>query len=611
MATAHKPTTSKTVSPRAEGREPETGNNPPSQLPRSVISPEVAQTWDRMFNAAMAKSTAGLDPRVILLAYLDWWVKLAWSPGTHARLTEKAMRKWARIGLFLAQRIGDREPQRVIEPLPQDKRFRDPAWRKWPYNLLSQSFLLTQQWWANATTGVPALSREHKNMVTFVTRQLLDMVAPSNFAWTNPEVRQATLREGGANLVRGWRNFADDWQRALTGRKPAGTERFEPGKSVAVSPGKVVYRNHLIELIQYAPTTSDVYAEPVLIVPAWIMKYYILDLSPHNSLVRYLVEQGHTVFMISWRNPTEEDRDLGMDDYRRLGVLDALDAIGNIVPDTRVHAVGYCLGGTLLAIAAAALARDGDERLQTITLLAAQTDFNEAGELMLFMSEAQVSFLESMMWDRGVLDTQQMSGAFQMLRSNDLIWSRMVRDYMLGERRPPNDLMSWNADTTRLPYRMHSEYMRELFLNDSLAEGNYRVDGKAIAINDIRIPIFAIGTETDHVAPWKSVYKINLLANSQEVTFLLTSGGHNAGIVSEPGHSGRSYRIGSRSSHEAYVDPETWYERVPRNEGSWWPAWQQWLVRYSTARVAPPPMGAPGAGYPVLDEAPGSYVHQA
>ena len=611
MATERKSTALKKVAPGERVEEFAASETAPSQLPRSVFSPEVAKTWDRLFNAAMAKSTAGLDPRVILLAYLDWWVKLAWSPGTHARLTEKGLRKWARIGLFLAQCISDREPPRVIEPLPQDKRFRDPAWRQWPYNLFSQVFLLTQQWWANATTGVPALSREHKDMVTFVTRQMLDMVSPSNLPWTNPEVQAATLRQGGANLVRGWQNFADDWQRWLTGRKPAGTEVFEPGKSVAVTPGKVVFRNHLIELIQYSPTTADVHAEPVLIVPAWIMKYYILDLSPHNSLVRYLVEQGHTVFMISWRNPTEDDRDLGMDDYRRLGILAALDAVASIVPDTRVHAVGYCLGGTLLAIAAAALARDNDERLKTITLLAAQTDFSEAGELMLFMNEAQVSFLESMMWDRGVLDTHQMSGAFQMLRSNDLVWSRMVRDYLLGERRPPNDLMAWNADQTRLPFRMHSEYMRELFLNDSLAEGNYRVDGKAIAINDIRVPIFAIGTETDHVAPWKSVYKINLLANSQEVTFLLTSGGHNAGIVSEPGHRGRSYRIGSRLDHQPYVDPETWYECTPRNEGSWWPAWQQWLSGYSSARTAPPAMGAPDAGFPALEDAPGSYIHQA
>ena len=479
MTTVHESRLSKTVMPRpsagdseprheevpvAAERSPSATGNAPGQLPHSLVSPEVARTWDRLFNAAMAKSTAGLDPRVILLAYLDWWVKLAWSPGTHARLTEKALRKWARMGLFLAQCISEREPERVIEPLPQDKRFRDPAWRQWPYNLFSQAFLLTQQWWANATTGVPGLSREHKNMVTFVTRQLLDMVSPSNFAWTNPEVRQATLREGGANLVRGWHNFADDWQRALTAQRPAGTERFEPGESVAVTPGKVVYRNHLVELIQYAPSTAEVHAEPVLIVPAWIMKYYILDLSPHNSLVRYLVEQGHTVFIISWRNPTEEDRDFGMDDYRRLGILAALDAIGRIVPDAKVHAVGYCLGGTLLAIAAAALARDDHQRLQTITLLAAQTDFSEAGELMLFINEAQVSFLESMMWDRGVLDTHQMSGAFQMLRSNDLVWSPALQDALrihagtVPERQPGGRQLPGGRQGDRYQRHSHPDF---------------------------------------------------------------------------------------------------------------------------------------------------------
>ena len=579
-------------------------------LPPSTFSPGVAKSLDRLFNAGLANFTGGIDPRVVPLSLLDWWVKLSWSPGTHARLTEKALRKAIRLALYAGQSLADPDTPPAIEPLPQDRRFRAEAWRQWPYNLMSQAFLLTQQWWANATTGVPALSRRRKDLVTFVTRQWLDVFSPTNFPFTNPEVIEATRREGGANLVRGWSNWWDDWLRLATGRRAAGMERFEPGRDVAVTPGKVVYRNHLIELIQYAPATDRVHAEPLLIVPAWIMKYYVLDLSPRNSLVSYLVARGHTVFMISWRNPVGEDRELGMDDYRRMGILAALDVIGAILPERQVHAVGYCLGGTLLAIAAAAMARDGDPRIGTLTLLAAQTDFSEAGELMLFVNEEQVSFLESMMWERGVLDTEQMSGAFQLLRSNDLIWSRMVREYLLGERRPPNDLMAWNADQTRMPYRMHSEYLRRLFLNNDLAAGRYRVDGRSIAVSDIQAPIFAVGTVKDHVAPWQSVYKINLLADSREVTFVLTTGGHNAGIVSEPGHSGRSYQMAVRRHGEKYVDPETWQQRTPAREGSWWPAWQEWLAGHSSGLRAPPPPGAPDEGYPPLEDAPGGYVMQ-
>jgi polyhydroxyalkanoate synthase len=475
---------------------------------------------------------------------------------------------------------------------------------------MSQSFLLAQQWWANATTGVPALSERRKDIMNFVVRQFLDVMSPSNSLVTNPEVLDATVRERGQNLLRGYENWKDDWRRLVAGREAAGMDRFRPGRDVAITPGKVVFRNHLMELIQYTPSTSQVYAEPVLIVPAWIMKYYILDLSPHNSLVKFLVDKGHTVFMISWRNPTGDDRDLGMDDYRRLGIMAALDVIGAIQPKRRVHSVGYCLGGTLLAIATAAMARNGDRRLKTMTLLAAQTDFSEAGELMLFITEEQVSFLEAMMWDRGVLDTQQMAGAFQLLRSNDLIWSRIVRDYMLGKRRPPNDLMAWNADQTRMPYRMHSEYLRSLLLNNELATGRYYVDEKPIAINDIRIPIFSVASVTDHVAPWKSVYRINLLANSQEVTFLLTTGGHNAGIVSEPGHRGRSFKIATRRGGREYVDPETWQEQTPSVRGSWWPTWQNWLAEHSGNPTELPGLGAAEAGYPPLDDAPGTYVFQ-
>ena len=369
---------------------------------------------------------------------------------------------------------------------------------------------------------------------------------------------------------------------------PLGCEHFIVGRDVAVTPGKVIFRNDLIELIQYTPSTAAVRPEPILIVPAWIMKYYILDLSPHNSLVKYLTEQGFTVFMVSWRNPGPEDRDLGLDDYRARGVMAALDAVGAIAPNQKVHAAGYCLGGTLLSIAAAAMARDGDDRLATKTVFAAQTDFTEAGELMLFMDESQLAFLEDQMWERGFLDSRQMAGAFQMLRSNDLVWSRMVHEYMLGEREPMTDLMAWNADTTRLPYRMHSQYLRELFLGNDLAEGHFMVGGKPIALSDVRVPVFAVGTEWDHVAPWRSTYKINLQTDT-EVTYVLTAGGHNAGIVSEPGHPGRGYRVGVKRVGDRYLDPDRFLIEAQHKEGSWWPEWTAWLER--TLRSTDDPAG--------------------
>ncbi len=568
----------------------------------------LAETVDRSLHAAIAHYSAGLSPMAQMAAYWDWAAHLAFSPGKRMQLVEKGVKKALRLATYAWRRALQVDgTQPCIEPLPQDQRFRDPAWRMAPFDLYYQGFLLAQQWWHNATTGVRGVNEQHERMVSFGARQFLDVLAPANFVLTNPEVLQRTLTQGGMNFVRGAGNAIEDLDRALGGRRPVGAEAFEVGRNVAITPGKVVFRNRLIELLQYAPTTARVRPEPVLIVPAWIEKYYILDLSPANSLVDYLRREGFTVFMISWRNPGPEDRDVTFDDYRVLGPLAALTAVNAICPGAKVHMTGYCIGGTLVAITAAAMARDGDDRLATTTFFAAQTDFTEAGELMLFIDESQLAFLDDVMWEQGFLGSQQMAGAFQLLRSNDLVWSRVMHEYLMGERRPLSDLMAWNTDATRMPYRMHSEYLHKLFLDNDLAEGRYSAGGARVALKDLRLPLFAVGTEHDHVAPWHSVYKFHLLTDA-EVTFVLTSGGHNAGIVSEPGHPGRRYRCATKDRTGTYVDPQAWLDTATLHAGSWWPEWTRWLAERSSAPVPPPAQGS--AAYPALGDAPGTYVLQ-
>jgi polyhydroxyalkanoate synthase len=559
---------------------------------------------DRSIHAAMARFTSGLSPAALAAACLDWAVHLAVAPGKQGQLVEKARRKAMRLAHYAASRALGGAGEPCIQPLPQDRRFSAEAWRGWPFDLVWQGFLLQQQWWHNATTGVRGVTRQHEDVVSFAARQVLDMASPSNFVATNPELLQRTLRQGGMNLVRGAQNLVEDWDRAMGGRRPVGCDAFAVGRDVACTPGRVVFRNRLVEVIQYAPTTRRVRPEPVLVVPAWIMKYYILDLSPANSLVRHLVAQGFTVFMVSWANPGPESRDLGLEDYRALGVMAAIDAVAAAMPGRGIHAIGYCLGGTLLAIVAATMARDGDARLRSVALLAAQVDFSEAGELMLFVNESQLTFLEDLMWEQGFLDARQMAGAFQMLRSSDLVWSRGVRHYLMGERGAMTDLMAWNADATRMPYRMHTEYLRQLFLDNDLAEGRYRCAGRPVALSDIRLPVFAVGTRRDHVAPWRSVHKIHLLADA-EVTFVLADGGHNAGIVAPPGQAEVGYNVLARPAHAPYADPDTWLAEAPRREGSWWGELVGWLAARSGRPVAPPRLASPGLG-----DAPGTHVLQ-
>lgn len=571
---------------------------------------EAFRALDRTRIALTAQATGGLSPTALGLAFFDWSMHLAAAPGKCMELAWRASRRAMRFQAQLAaSSVGRDPPPHVVAP-GNDPRFAAPAWHTPPFELWAQSFLLAEQWWHDLTHDVPGVAPHHQDMVAFTVRQLLDMASPSNLPFMNPEVIDKTRESFGTNLIHGFQNWAEDVSRTATGRPPAGTEAFAVGRDVAVTPGQVVYRNALIELIQYAPATDTVAAEPILIVPAWIMKYYILDLSPQNSLIRWLVAQGHTVFCISWRNPGPEDRDIAFDDYRRLGPMAALDAIAAIMPERRVHGAGYCLGGTLLAIAAAAMARTGDDRLASLTLLAAQMDFSEPGELALFIDHSQLHMLESMMWNRGYLSADQMAGAFQLLRTTDLVWSRLVHDYLMGERSRMNDLMAWNADSTRMPYRMHAEYLRRLYVDNELAACRFMVDGRPAVIQNIRVPIFTVATERDHVAPWRSVYKIHYLSDT-DVTFVLTSGGHNAGIVSEPGRPHRHYRVMLKRAVDPCISPDEWVAATAPKPGSWWTEWAGWLATHSAAeRVAPPALGAPAKGYAPLAAAPGTYVHQ-
>ena len=569
------------------------------------------QDFDREFRAQVAQMTAGLAPTAFSTAFADWLMHLAQAPAKQNELQAHALQCAQDTWAFALRAMGGApvSPSEGVEGEP-DRRFTAPDWSKFPFNVYARAYQNNEALLKDAVRGVEGVTDYHAQLLEFAVRMLLDASSPSNYLASNPELLALTQAEKGQNLARGLQNWLDDVQRTLDGGAPAGTEDFEVGKTVAVTPGKVVFRNELIELIQYAPSTPTTHAEPLLIVPAWIMKYYILDLSPRNSLVKYLVDQGHTVFMISWKNPDERDREVGMDDYVDKGFRAALDAVSAIVPKRKVHAVGYCIGGTLLAIGAAALAREGDERLASITMFAAQTDFSEPGELAFFINPSQLAMLEATMSKKGVLESRQMGGAFALLRSQDLVWQPIVNNYLKGQRDRMIDLMAWNADGTRMPWKMHSEYLYRLYLDNELATNRFPVGGALVRLSDIRVPMFVVGTEADHVAPWKSVYKVDNLVRSDDFTFLLTAGGHNAGIVCGPVHPKRHYRIKTRRLADPHLAPDDWMQAATRHEGAWWPAWQQWLAAHSGGRVKPPASGAPRKGYAVLGDAPGQYVRQ-
>lgn len=554
---------------------------------------EIACEIDRLFQAKLSRLTSGLSPAGMAEMYASWLAHLALCPGRLGALAS-----------FPLHHAASHPSSSSIDP-----RFKSEDWQKFPWKAYVDIFHASEEFWNLATKDIPGLSPQYERAISFTARQMLDAVSPANFIQTNPEVLFETMRQGGKNLVQGALNVFEDFSRNKAGLPEMGMNKFHVGEDVATAKGKVVFRNDLIELIHYAPVTPDIYKEPVLILPAWIMKYYILDLSPHNSMINWLLGQGRSVFIVSWKNPGTEDRNKGMDDYIRDGALAAIDAVSSIADGSPIHLTGYCLGGTLAMITAALMAHDGDSRLKTLSLLAAQGDFTEAGEMMIFVTPSEVAYLENMMWAQGYLDTKQMAGAFQMLRSYDLVWSRMIKEYMMGQRSKPFDIMAWNADATRMPYKMHSEYLERLYLNNEFSDGHFTALGKSIAPENITLPVFAVGTEKDHVAPWKSVYKIHLMA-SGDITFVLTSGGHNAGIVSEPGHEGRSYHIAFKTAGEPYKSPEQWQQDAELREGSWWLAWGKWLETQSAKPKIAAPENSGNSKYKPLGDAPGLYVLQ-
>jgi polyhydroxyalkanoate synthase subunit PhaC len=593
---------------RIEGRARASHGLPASAVGRARSEAAPADEWNQAVHAGLAAMTFGLSPISLALAAFDWGAHLAIAPG---KCFDLATHAWLAASLFPAavpvSGEGEDEGGVAVYTGVADPRFTAAAWSTWPFQLYRDAFLGVERWWHEATRGTPGVERHHEELVGFAARQWLDACSPGNFIATNPVVLDTTIHNGGANLAEGLHNWLDDavaMAGTLAGARRRGPQAFVPGRDVAITPGRVVWRNELCELLQYDPMTSDVAREPILIVPSWIMKYYILDLQPHDSLIRFLVESGFTVFAISWRNPDAEASNLSLDDYLRDGFFAVLEAVRSRCGEA-VHAVGYCLGGTLLAIGAAALARDGrHDVLSSVTLLAALTDFSEPGELGLFIDASELAALDALMWSQGYLDGSQMSAAFQLLNARDLIWSRMMSEYLLGRRTKTNDLMSWNTDSTRMPYRMHTEYLTHLFLDNDLAGGRYRVGGKPVALSDIEAPMFVVGTERDHVSPWRSVYRLHLLTHNA-LTFVLTAGGHNAGIVSEPGHAHRYYRCATREADAAYRSRHDFVKGAPVVEGSWWTCWRDWLRERSTGEV---PARKPGTG---LGAAPGAYVQQA
>jgi polyhydroxyalkanoate synthase len=593
----------------SEGGEAPGAKPPPDPVELSRQMAEIAEKSQRLVADFLSRQNGeggfGMaDPMAIGAAFFDMTAKLMADP---SRLVQAQLSLWndyMTLWQRSAQRFLGGEAEPVIEAASEDRRFSDKAWSdNTLFDFIKQSYLLTARCLQGAVKDVEGLDERTARKVDFYTRQFVDAIAPSNFLMTNPEVLRATIDSRGENLLNGLKNLLDDLERgkgrlAITMTDMAA---FKIGENVATTPGKVVYQNELIQLLQYAPNTETVKRRPLLIIPPWINKFYILDLRPRNSFIRWAVEHGHTVFVISWVNPDERLAQKGFEDYMREGPLAALDAMEQATGEREANVIGYCLGGTLLAATLAYMTAKRDRRIKSATFFVTMVDFTEAGELSVFIDEEQLHALEARMEKKGYLEARDMHTTFNMLRANDLIWSFVVNNYLLGKSPFPFDLLYWNADSTRMPAAMHSFYLRKMYQENLLARpGGITLGGVPIDLRKVKTPAFLLSTRDDHIAPWRSTYAATQLY-SGPVKFVLSASGHIAGVVNPPGS-----KYGHWENDANPPTAEEWLAGATQHADSWWPVWERWIAKYAGGEVA---ARQPGDGkLTPIEDAPGSYV---
>lgn len=558
-----------------------------------------------MKDFAKTHENLSLDPYNLSKAWTDWLTAVSQNP---EKLVEANMAFWQhsmQLWQQTALRFMGQEADPVIAEGRGDRRFKHDDWVHQPaFEAIKQSYLLASQWIRNVVAGAEQLDEKTAQKVTFFTERFIDAMSPTNFAATNPAVIEKVVETRGANLVNGLKNLLEDIEDGQGQLRIRMTDNraFELGKNVAVTPGKVVFQNRMFQLVQYSPTTETVYKRPLLVVPPWINKFYILDLQPKNSKLRWLVEQGHTVFVVSWINPDGSYRDVGFDAYVKEGVIEAVNQVEKATGESEINAIGYCIGGTLLTTTLSYMKSLGDRRIKSATFYTTMLDFSEPGELGIFTDEEQIQTLEEQMQQQGYLEGTAMAGTFNLLRANDLIWSFYVNNYLLGNEPRPFDLLYWNSDSTRMPCAMHSWYLRNMYLENKLKEpGGVKIDGVDIDISGIDIPVCFVSTVDDHIAPWKSTYAGAQLFGGS-VKFILGGSGHIAGIINPPEANKYDYR----TTGKLPKDPEAWAAKAERHPGSWWPEWQKWIKQKAGKQM---PARVPGeGGLEAIEDAPGSYV---